>query len=100
MEERIEKVETRLNKLEKDREYMVQHIQELQIAIEKLRQSPVSNPPDFNQPVHAKIEYLTAANEQMFQQNQRLRQYIEDCINGEKTLEQKGYLRALSGEDS
>ncbi|MCD8509553.1 MAG: hypothetical protein LRY73_06480, partial [Bacillus sp. (in: Bacteria)] len=47
---------------------------------------------------NSKIEYLTAANEQMFKQNQRLRQYIEDCLEGKVHLSDKGYLKALSGE--
>jgi FtsZ-binding cell division protein ZapB len=97
IDERLETIENRLKKLEKDREHMIDHIQELQLVIEKLQ--PVSSPTqEYQQPANSKIEYLTAANEQMFQQNQRLREYIERCISGETTLDQKGYLRALSGE--
>lgn len=95
-EERIINIETRLSKLEKDRKHMVEHIHELQITIEKLNQTPSINQ-NYQQPTNPKVEYLTIANEQMFKQNQRLREYIEDCIRGDKKLDQKGYLMALSG---
>ncbi len=99
MEDRLITIEKRLNKLEKDREYMIQHIRELQIAVENVQQASLGAQQEYNHPGTAKLEYLTAANEQMFQQNQRLRHYIEECISGEKTLDQKSYLRALSGEN-
>lgn len=97
IEQRLLTIETRLQQLEKDRKHMIAHIHELQLLIEKLQPTSVSNQ-DLTQSTNTKVEYLTAANEQMFQQNQRLREYILDCINGRKTLDQTGYLRALSGE--
>lgn len=97
-ESRINNLENRLDKLEKDRNYMVNHLQDLQLQLEKLQKPTPAITSDLPS-THAKIDYLAAANEQMFKQNQRLRQYIEECISGEKSLDQKSYLRALSGEE-
>jgi hypothetical protein len=96
IEQRLETIETRLQQLEKDRKHMIAHIHELQLLIEKFQPASISQ--DLTHPANTKIEYLTAANEQMFKQNQRLREYIIDCIDGRKTLDQKEYLKALSGE--
>ncbi|MCT8140023.1 hypothetical protein H1D32_21440 [Anaerobacillus sp. CMMVII] len=96
-EDRLETIENRLKRLEKERQHFIDHLIELSLTVEKM-QERIDSTQNLNQPSHVKVEYLTAANEQMFQQNQRLREYIEACINGEKTLDQKSYLKALSGE--
>lgn len=101
-EARFEKIEKRIKKLETDREYMINHINELHIMIEKIKQTQTTQSIPDQQPIPmqgTKVEYLTVANEQMFNQIQRLRQYIEECLDGKKQLDEKGYLRALSGEE-
>jgi hypothetical protein len=98
-EPRFEKLEKLIKEMEVERKYIINELNELHLAIEKLQQTTNNDRVhNSSQMQNSKVDYLTAANEQMFNQNQRLRQYIEDCLDGKKQLDEKGYLHALSGE--
>lgn len=54
---------------------------------------------DTNNGLEIKLHYLKSVNDQMFNQNQRLRNYIEQLIREQKKPTQAGYYQALKGDD-
>lgn len=103
---RLQKVEKRLEQLEKlyikDKEFLIEQLDKTHVAIQQLKQTQTlptaTGEIDTSSSFQKKIEYLTAANEQMFQQNKRLREYIELVLEKNEPLNYEGYYQALRGE--
>ncbi|MFV8828920.1 hypothetical protein [Alkalihalobacterium sp. APHAB7] len=103
---RLLKLEKRLEQLEKlyikDKEFLIEQLDKTHVAIQQLKQTQTLPTDtceiDPSSSFQKKIEYLTAANEQMFQQNKRLREYIELVLEKNEPLNYEGYYKALRGE--
>ncbi|MCZ0703777.1 putative RNase H-like nuclease (RuvC/YqgF family) [Natronobacillus azotifigens] len=95
MEKRLMEMEKKIEALKKADGFLHNRIGELELRVTKyeeelsstsIRQSPV---------LDSKIHHLTEVNEQMFQQNVRLREFIENCVTTHKVPTQAGYYDAL-----
>ncbi|WP_216828678.1 hypothetical protein [Alkalihalobacterium elongatum] len=105
-ESRIMNLEKRIEQFEKlyikDKEFLIEQLDKTQVAIQQLKQAQTI--PTAGSEIEAsgsfqkKIEYLTAANEQMFQQNKRLREFIEDALEKNEPLVYEDYYKALRGD--
>jgi len=109
----IEKLEMRLAKLEKiyvrDKENLQFQIESINIVIHQLKEDIQVAPNNQiaaeaekmlgSSSLQQKVEYLTAANEHMFQQNHRLRQLIEEALEKKQPIARKDYYLALRGDE-
>ncbi|MEB1806087.1 MAG: hypothetical protein LPK26_02090 [Bacillaceae bacterium] len=99
-------LEKRVEQLEKlyikDKEFLIEQLDKTNLAIQQLQHTQTlptgTGEFDTSSSYQKKIEYLTAANEQMFQQNRRLREYIELVLEKNEPLNYEGYYKALRGE--
>lgn len=104
LEKRIESIEKRcLAHTQALKEQLLLLMQELDL----IKQERENTFPDINNPLETtgasyalktKIEYLTEVNEQLAQQNQRLRSLIEKHLDSEMPLDKSAYFKALRGD--
>ncbi|WP_096201829.1 hypothetical protein [Bacillus sp. FJAT-45350] len=105
-EKRLELIENNLKRLDRlileNRAYLEELIESklADITNEKKHniQHDIPSGIDSLSSLQLKIEYLTSANEQMVQQNQRLREYIENVIDKNEVPTKEDYFRALRGD--
>ncbi|AST90748.1 MULTISPECIES: hypothetical protein [Sutcliffiella] len=73
-------------------------LRQLQLEIDQLEQRTkiVSQTEGFGN--ETKLNYLTEVNEQLFQQNVRIRQMIERCIDTNTVPTHEEYLKVLQGD--
>ncbi|WP_078553003.1 hypothetical protein [Bacillus alkalicellulosilyticus] len=102
----MDRLEKRIEKLEKlffeDKEFVNREFRKIHSILNECKQeqfTPVQTEGlESLNSLQLKIDYLTAANEQMVQQNQRLREFIEKNIERNLPLIQEEYFKALRGD--
>ncbi|MBM4765223.1 hypothetical protein [Bacillus sp. B15-48] len=95
IEARVVKLEKEMEQQKKKNESLYAQVRELQEVVSELveRNTMLAG----NDSQEGKVRILTEVNEQMFQQNKRLRQFIEYCIEENVVPTQQEYLKALQG---
>jgi FtsZ-binding cell division protein ZapB len=91
-------LEQKIEELIKADESLYTHLQNVQAEVDAIMKK-IRNSSD--QPVQSddrKVSYLAEVNEEMFQQNFRLRQLIERCVEEKLIPTQDEYYKALKGE--
>lgn len=95
MEKRLMEMEKKIEKLKKAGGLLHNRVGELELRVAKCVENLSSSSIEQSPVLDSKVHYLTEVNEQMFQQNVRLRQFIENCITTHKVPTQAGYYDAL-----
>ncbi|MBU8906377.1 hypothetical protein [Desertibacillus haloalkaliphilus] len=104
MERKVEQIEGYLNRLEKMIVDTKKDLESQIVNLTKEQQDSQKDPHpqkmelDSMRSLQLKVDYLTAANEQMFQQNQRLREFIQESLESGEVPTKEGYVRALRGD--
>ncbi len=99
LEKRVERLEQQFKELTSKSEMLGNQLNDLHIVIESILSNTTLFPQDKANVEEGKIKYLTDVNEQMFKQNIRLRQFIENCIETQTIPDHKGYYEALRGDE-
>ncbi|WP_018933163.1 hypothetical protein [Gracilibacillus lacisalsi] len=91
----MEKLEQRVVQLEKEHEHLKRAIRSLQAELDITIKKTLDSRQQQSAPDLTKMTYLQEVNEQMFQQNVRLRNLIEKCIERSSVPTQENYYKAL-----
>lgn len=94
--------EANFKELDKRVTILEEHLQRIYIDIQKIKEEKPSNlsvtHTDLSQSYRTKVEYLSEVNEQLAQQNQRLRKLIEENIEKGTCIDKVSYFKAIRGD--
>lgn len=92
-------LEERVSELEKQNDSLYSDLRSLKAEIDLLMQGTTDSEQNQPEASETKLHYLTEVNEQMFQQNRRLRGYIEACIDNGEVPTHEAYYRVLREDE-
>jgi len=92
VEQKLKDLEKRMEQMEKKEKAMYAKFKELQSEIDMIMKKDEQN---YSHVTGEKVNHLTEINEEMFRQNVRLRELIENCIAENKVPTQKKYYEML-----
>ena len=99
MESKIKDLEQSITELKKVDNQIKKQLEDLQYELLGLINVTKNNNTIESNSTDSKQKYLTEVNEQLFQQNVRIRQLIETCIENNQVPSHRDYLRALQPEE-
>ncbi|WP_138416298.1 V-type ATPase 116kDa subunit family protein [Aquibacillus sediminis] len=95
MEAKVARLEQRISQVEQDNKQLSRSLQGLQAELDLALKKTVESAQQTAAPELNKVNYLQEVNEQMFQQNVRLRELIEKCMDTNTVPTQDMYYQAL-----
>ncbi|WP_163970570.1 hypothetical protein [Oceanobacillus halotolerans] len=95
IESKIDVLEKRVAELERSNKSLYDQLRAMQLDMEEMMQTNILTSQRSSASTSQKVEYLTEVNEEMFQQNVRLREFIEDCIEAEVVPTRQQYYDML-----
>ena len=99
MESKIKEIEQSITELKKVDNLIKKQLEDLQYELLAIINVTKNNNTIEPNPTDSKHKYLKEVNEQLFQQNVRIRQLIETCIENNMVPSHRDYLRALQPEE-